>query len=106
MTTNIERAIEEIRALGRVSQAQSESIAQALADAGLLMPKLPEPSEELIWYEASGDLKNPFEVWASDHHGTVEIVGMGQPQIHIPIERARHLALCIIAAAKLAEEKK
>ena len=96
--TNQERAEEII--LGRLAP----DAAQELHKAGLLMPDLPEPSEEIIWYEDSGVWKDSFEVWVSDHHGTVEIGGMGQPQIHIPIERARHLALCIIAAANLAEK--
>ncbi|MGC2866006.1 hypothetical protein ACMG4H_14260 [Corynebacterium glutamicum] len=97
--SNQERAAEII--LGRTAT----DAAQALADAGLLMPDLPEPNEEVIWYEDSGVWRDSFEVWASEHHGTIEISGMGQPQIHIPVGRAEHLALCIIAAAKLAEEQ-
>lgn len=103
--TNQERAAEVIWEEQLAGIVKPRDLVDTLADAGLLMPDLPEPSEELIWYEDSGVWGDSFEVWVSDHHGTVEIGGMGQSQIHIPIERARHLALAILAAAKLAEEQ-
>ena len=46
MTTNTERAekaIQELTGPGELGKNAAQAIAQALADAGLLMPDLPEP---------------------------------------------------------------
>lgn len=95
MTTNKERAGEIIFALRSADDA--EYTAQTLNDAGLLMPDLPEPNEEIMWYSPSDDHNKPFEVWVS-HHGTVEVSGLSSPQITLPLDRARRLAFSIIAA--------
>lgn len=100
--TNQERAAETI--LGRTAT----DAAQALADAGLLMPDLPAPEEveegKPCWYsgtcgisvgQLTKDSRRDVLIWDSEPGGVA----------YIGVEGVRELAYSLLAAAKLAEEQ-
>lgn len=75
-------------------------VAQALADAGLLMPDLPEPEEEDYYGSNVWRVRTPHE-----HVGVRQIGGYIQSSIvgtYGP-EEAREAALALLAAADYAE---
>ena len=103
MTSNQQRAVEVLNRHWSVAQETQQDdeaacCAQALADAGLLMPDLPEPDRE-------GD-------WGPGWEGVVEAepgryavrVIVGGRQFRQSSQYARLFALALLAAAEEAEE--
>lgn len=102
--TNIDRAAEVLWLLEpHLSTSEcadrARELAQDLAEAGLLMPDLPEPTvEDDGWAEWGGEVEfHPAEgLWSYDN---------GAMTLDSP-DRLREVALIYLAAAKYAEESK
>ena len=96
MTSNIDRAAEVIRQVDGDHTLGAGAIAEALADAGLLTPHLPEPTR--IQPDGSPE-------WASASHATIGVDGnlvYSDGALLTPGE-AREEAAMILAAADHAE---
>lgn len=112
--SNTEKAahIIERTVLGKQTTAPSTALAitEALADAGLLMPDLPEPDNDeygTAWgqvfnYQEEPDWRDT-KGYVAANAGAVEVVG-NDTHIHTPGE-ARRLAYALLAAANHAEKE-
>lgn len=105
--TNQERAAEVLLKHWSVAQEtgqddECDCCAQALADAGLLMPDLPEP---LNGYENVFKVASPLLDCRSVQAVGGQVAIRGYKSRHAPIEEARRFAYALLAAAKLAEEQ-
>lgn len=86
-----------------ITKSFSESAAKALADAGLLMPDLPQPDFNFTDGDARWVVigKVAVDSWYDDGGPVVELRA-GRGRYLIPAE-ARHLAYLLLAAANHAE---
>lgn len=105
--TNIDRAAEHLNSLDRLyayasgNEPSNAERAQALADAGLLMPDLPEPVQDDNFLNSSvWNVRTPCE-----HVGVRIIRGKIRSSIvgTYGTEEAREAALALLAAADYAE---
>lgn len=99
--TNQERAAEVIWEEQRSGIVKPRDLVDALAEAGLLMPDLPEPMRIITptWVKFSDHIDvcdNKVRVYFADNYGE-------DPEIMTPDE-ARSAAIDLIAAANLAEK--
>lgn len=106
--TNQERAAEVLLKHWLVAQevkrgSECDCCAQALADAGLLMPDLPAPDDASIFVPNGAGWQTPQDsaVWTAI--GGRVMIQRVEPGNFTPGE-SRSLALALLAAAKLAEE--
>lgn len=111
--TNQERAAEVLRDNKHYNigphgeQFLTSEAARSLAEAGLLMPDLPEPTRPGLW-NASG--LQTIEVSEMDEDGDVEIEWQEDSDYIYGMQTrtlwlSRDQVLAILAAAKLAEEQ-
>lgn len=97
--TNIDRAAGIIRAMVKIENPTHDTdVTQALADAGLLIPDLPGPTDRSVpeWESPS----NEHHAVSVNQDGTVRI--WGATSGYTPKE-SRDLALALLAAADYAE---
>lgn len=108
MTTNIERAAEILeewtdRSWG-LAEDNADAAAQTLADAGLLMPDLPEPNEKGFWIPFEENQDEYFEMWVSIP-GSLKVDGSRRWRKRLTPENARSIAFALLAAADHAEQE-
>lgn len=111
MATNQERAekaIQELTGTGELGKNAAQAIAQALADAGLLMPDLPGPDGEATALSDDG-IVGPMHYWG---RGDVEAMRnphrAGQGAVTVfgkQVKDPETLAHWILAAANHAEQE-
>ena len=112
--SNSEKAVEVIFATEKriqghaydLDEARVRAYAQALADAGLLAPELPEPDRKLT--ERWGEKDLEFAYWEIPYAARVETsrgweVSLRIPDRYMSTETARKLANILLAAANHAE---
>lgn len=113
MTTNIDRAakvlwLPEPHLSDRECDEQARELAQALADAGLLMPELPEPDDLLDAMSLDGAI-GVMAIWGHN----VDVEAMRNPRLRgqgavtvfgRQVRNPRELANQILSAAAYAEE--
>lgn len=126
MTTNIERVVRILMGEG-MFDAEAHCYAQALADAGLLMPGLPKPEwshDDPKWQSSyrkafkdkfGSDLPVPSLWTGTGADTTLQVFPgegqvcpyfLGEPENPVSAEMARQIGLKWLAAAKLAKENK
>lgn len=99
---NVDRAAEEIRRVDGNHTLGAGALAEALADAGLLMPDLPKPDLKGGWRtEVIGAGKGFFAVRTP---GVVDFVSSAGVYSNTP-ETIRREALRMLAAANHAEQE-
>lgn len=122
---NQQRAAELIWDEQAAGIVKSRDLADALADAGLLMPDLPEPYREegqphvyaTAWNPCYTVLRTDFSTGAATEVempvGNVWIEPLGgigmdtdHSEMYLSTDEARHLALALLAAADYAEKDK
>lgn len=115
MTTNIERAADVIdrwsRNGGELNShvGNPDDLAQALADAGLLMP---DPAKPAVTSIEGYHTYHPWAIWHAegltinrDHEGTIYIDDEAGRNISMSPEQARALIGALLAAAHHAEQE-
>ena len=103
--TNIDRAAQVIL---QSTACTATEVSQALADAGLLMPDLPEPDRDGRWWSENGENYDHVRlgsVYSDDDR--VVISGGESPRtavVALTRDEALELALALLAAANRAED--
>lgn len=88
----------------RENPTHVQDIANELADAGLLMPDLPAPSQKLLYGDSVWKLSDKAFVssWVDEAGPMVEL-SVGRGRYATPTE-AREIAYMLLAAAQWAEQ--
>lgn len=102
--TNQERAAHIVRSMITVENpTHCQDIVQTLADAGLLMPDLPEPVKN---YESVFTVASPLLDCRSVQAIGDQVAIHGYKSRHASSGDTRRFAYALLAAANLAEEQK
>lgn len=109
MTTNIDRAAEAL-ADWALPGVPPEVVAQALADAGLLMPDLPKPDREGYWWPEHGRSYGHVRIGSVRSDNDRVVISRGDPDVAsrytsmtLTKNEALELASILTAAADCAE---